>query len=340
MRDRDFAARATDYLGRHLPGTRNLSANTIASYRDAFKLLVIYFRDAVGIAPENLSMADLDRDALEGWLAWLQERGCGDSTLNQRLCAMKAFVRYVMPDDPGRMLQYQRILDMRQRKCASKPMVLPGREGLAAMLRQPDRSTQRGRRDLVLLSVMYDSGARVSEVCGISVRDVRLEPPATIVLHGKGRKARTVPLMAPTAQLLSEYMDERGFARMAACLDEPLFPNSHGRPLSRMAVSDMVARYAQMAREAGFDVPAGVTPHSLRHQKAVDLLEAGVNLVYIRDILGHRSVTTTEIYATVSSERKRAALEKGAEGSATAGVVYPDWTDDGDLMGWLKRLCG
>ena len=146
--------------------------------------------------------------------------------------------------------------------------------------------------------------------------------------------------MEPTALLLSEYMRERGLVDEPARRDEPLFPNSHGRPLSRMAIRDMVARYAQGARDAGVDVPVGVTPHSLRHQKAVDLLEAGVSLIYIRDILGHKSVTTTEIYATVSSERKRAALEKGMEGSATVGVEYPDWTKDGDLMAWLNRLCG
>lgn len=107
--------------------------------------------------------------------------------------------------------------------------------------------------------------------------------------------------------------------------------------MSRAGVSDIVARHVRGARESGVDIPDGVSPHSFRHQKAIDLLESGVNLVYIRDLLGHRSVTTTEIYATVSIARKRELLEQAATAPATR--EYPDWSDDRDLMAWLKGLC-
>ena len=337
MSGADFAGRVTAYLGRHLPGVRNLSPNTVASYRDMFKLLIRFFREERGREPERLSMDELDRGAVEDFLDWLDARGCSGTTINQRLCAVKAFVGYVMAEDPARMLQYQRVLAMRQRKAAPRPMVLPGREGLAAILGSPDRGTRRGRRDLALLALLYDSAARVSELCGVALRDLRLDDPATVTLRGKGGRVRVVPLMRRTAALLKGYVEEFHPDRSPARLEEPLFPGRGGGPMTRAGVADVVRRHAERAREAGAPVPEGVTPHSLRHQKAVDLLESGVALVYIRDVLGHRSVTTTEIYATVSVERKRRVLE-GAEQAQDPGE-YPDWTEDRELMSWLRDLC-
>ena len=335
-RDADFARYLTAYLGRHLPGQRNLSPNTIASYSDAFRLLLAYF-ESVGRRAERLSMDDLDRGAVEGFMAWLAGRGCSDSTLNQRLCAVKAFVNYVKGEDPARLLQYQQVLAIRRRKATTARMVVPGREGLAAILAHPDAATRRGRRDMVLLTLLYDSGARVSELCGLRLRDVRLDDPATVTLCGKGRKSRVVPLMRATAKLVGRYVEEAYPDSGPADLDSPLFPNPRGGHLTRAGVTDIVARHVRGAREAGALVPDGVSPHSLRHQEAIDLLESGVNLVYIRDLLGHRSVTTTEIYATVSLARKRELLEAAATAPKTRD--YPDWSEDKDLMSWLKSLC-
>lgn len=336
MSSRDFAQHVSAYLGRYLPGQRNLSPNTIASYRDMFKLLVAYFGER-GRKPERMSMDDLTRDEVEGFMAWLTARGCSDSTVNQRLCALKAFVNYVKAEDPARMLQYQQVLAIKQRKKDAGRMVFPGREGLAAILRDPDTGTAKGRRDMVLLTLLYDSGARVSELCGLTLRDVRLDDPAVVTLRGKGRKTRVVPLMGGTASLVERYLEEAYPERGASDLDRPLFPGPRGMPLTRAGVSDIVARHVRGARESGADVPEGVSPHSFRHQKAIDLLESGVNLVYIRDFLGHRSVTTTEIYATVSIARKREVLERAA--TAPTAKEYPDWSDDRDLMAWLKGLC-
>ncbi len=335
-KDADFARHLTAYLGRHLPGQRNLSANTIASYSDAFRLLIAYFED-VGRRAERLSMADLDKGAVEGFMRWLERRGCSDSTLNQRLCAIKAFVNYVKGEDPARLFQYQQVLAIRQRKAAPAKMVVPGRDGMAAILAHPDAATAKGRRDMVLLTLLYDSGARVSELCGLRLRDVRLEDPATVTLYGKGRKSRVVPLMRATASLVSRYLEEFFPDAGPAELDSPLFPSPRGGHLTRAGVSDIVSRHVRGARATRASIPEGVSPHSFRHQKAMDLLESGVNLVYIRDLLGHRSVTTTEIYATVSLKRKRELLEAAA--TAPKSREYPDWSEDKDLMAWLKTLC-
>ena len=257
MSGRDFARYVSDYLGRYLPGQRNLSANTIASYRDMFKLMIDYFGGR-GKAPEKMSMDDLSKGEVEGFMAWLTDRGCSDSTVNQRLCAVKSFINYVKAEDPARLLQYQQVLSIKQRKKAGGAMVVPGRDGLAAMLRNPDTSDRKGRRDIVLLTLLYDSGARVSELCRLTLRDVRLDEPAVITLTGKGGKTRVVPLMGGTADLLARHVDETYPHRDASDLDRPLFPGPRGMPLTRAGVSDIVKRHARGAREAGFAIPEGV----------------------------------------------------------------------------------
>ncbi|AKT48137.1 hypothetical protein ADJ70_02810 [Olsenella sp. oral taxon 807] len=318
------------------PGRRDPGPNTIASYRDASGLPVDYFGDH-GKEPESTSTPDPGRHAVRGFLEWPAARGNSDGTADRRPRATGALAGCARGEGPARLLQYQQVLAMRQRKGKSDAMVTPGRDGLAAILRDPGMSTSRGRRDTALLTVPCDSAARVSELCGITLRDLRLDDPAVVTLRGKGRKVRTVPLMHATAGLLREYVSEAYPGLGPRDLDKPLFPNPRGDHLTRAGVADILARHADGARKSGADIPEGVSPHSFRHQRAIDLLESGVNLVYIRDLLGHRSVTTTEIYATVSTARKRELLEKAA--TAPRVGEYPDWTADKDLMAWLKALC-
>ena len=282
-------------------------------------------------------MSDLDAPAVEGFLDWPRDRGCSDSTLSQGLRAVKSSVNHAKGEDPARLLQHQRVLAIRQRKAVPARMAIPGCEGMAAILADPDASTRRGRRDMVPLTLPYDSGARVSEPCGIRPRDVRLDDPATVTLYGKGGKSRVAPLMRKTAALVGRYLDEACPDAGPAELDLPLFPNPRGGRLTRAGVADVVARHVRGAREAGAAIPEGVPPHSFRRQKAIDLLESGVNLVYIRDLLGHRSVTTTEVYATVSLARKRELLEAVAK--VPDDREHPDWSEDKDPMAWLRSLC-
>jgi site-specific recombinase XerD len=339
MSSSDFARYLTDYLSRYLPGQRNLSTNTIASYRDSFRLFLQYCQDTKGMRPERLSMDDIDRSAVVGFLDWLEkERGSSVATRNQRLCAIKAFIQFVQTEDLEHLLEYQRILSIKQKKTSSKPMSFLSKEGLHEVLGQPDLTTVKGRRDLVLLALLYDSGARVSELCGITIRDVRLDKPVTVTLFGKGGKFRTVPLMVNTASLLKSYLSERHCFNDPSKLDDPLFPNSWGRALTRSGVAAIVDRHVKRAQEQGeVFIQEGITPHSFRHQKAVDLLEAGVPLLYIRDLLGHVSVSTTEVYLKVSVEKRREALEKASP--VVDEDDYPDWAEDESLMNWLSRLC-
>ena len=339
MGRRDFARYLTDYLAKYLPGQRNLSTNTIASYRDAFRLLLVYLSRAKNMKAEAISMSDINKDAVVGFLAWLEnERGCSISTRNQRLCAIKAFIHYVQSEDLENLLEYQRILAIKQKKTASKPMVYLSKEAFAEVLRQPDTSLAKGRRDLVLLALLYDSGARISELCNILVRDIRLEMPIVLTLRGKGCKVRAVPLMGNTGSLLEAYLAENKLLDDSGKLDHPLFQNSHGSKLSRSGAAAIVERHVESARlDSDIFIPQGITPHSFRRQKAIDLLDVGVPLLYIRDLLGHKSVTTTEVYARVSEDKRRATLEQITVSSKE--IDYPDWRQDSGLIEWLNDLC-
>ena len=194
-----------------------------------------------------------------------------------------------------------------------------------------------GRRDTALPAVPCDGAARVSELCGITPRDLRSGDPAVAAPRGRGRKAGTVPLMHATAGLPRGCVSEAYPGLGPRDLDKPLFPNPRGDHPARAGVADILARHADGARKSGADIPEGVSPHSFRHQGAIDLLESGASLVHIRDLLGHRSVTTTEIYATAGTARKRELPGRAA--TAPRVGEYPDWTADKDLMAWLKALC-
>lgn len=183
-----------------------------------------------------------------------------------------------------------------------------------------------------------DRSSRVRPWADLTVRDCRLAPPAVVTLTGKGRKTRQVPLIAPTATLVQAYLAEWRLdtpGRQYA----PLFANRQRRPLTRAGVAYLLAKYSAQARTQdpeGF--PARVTPHVLRHTKAMHLVQANVNLIYIRDLLGHTDVATTEIYARADAETKRAALMR-AYGDAPSNAPQARWEDDADLMRWLRALC-
>lgn len=202
------------------------------------------------------------------------------------------------------------------------------------LLAQPDRSTRRGRRDATLLATLYDTAARVSELADLTVRDIRLQPPALAVLTGKGRKIRHVPLGDNTAALLSAYLAEHGLDQPGHD-DQPLFVSQHRSKLSRGGIAWIIGKYQARAGDPALS-DAELSPHVLRHSKAMHLCEAGIPLPYIRDILGHVDLATTEIYARASTEAKRKALEAAYTDIVTDDL--PEWNQDAGLLNWLAGL--
>jgi len=336
MKPTDFSVHVTDFLTHYLAAQRNLSPNTIKAYRDVFTLLLRYCRDVRGIALERLSLAQIDATLVEAFLDHLsQDRHSSIRTQNHRLAALHAFFRYVQSEVPERLLQSQRILAIPLRRHARPSVGYLSKEYLAQILAQPDLRTRSGRRDAVLLSVLYDTGARVQELIDLSAGDVRLDSPAQVRLMGKGRKMRAVPLMDATATILRDHLRENGLDRPERA-DQPLFQNRQGGRLTRTGVRYLLQKYVETVRRdhPGFTQP--VSPHSLRHTKGMHLLQSGVSLDIIRDFLGHVDVKTTQIYARANLEMKRKALEKVADDSLLPKI--PSWQQNKTLLEWLHSL--
>ena len=337
MKPTDFAVYVTKFLGSYLPGRIGASTNTVNSYRDVITIFIKYCHDEKDIPPEKLTIKHCTSELITDFLLWLEEtRGCTTSTRNQRLGVIRSFFSYLQVEEPEYMLQCQQILAIPYKKHRKPVISYLSIDALKMLFSMPDTTQANGRRDLTLLTIMYDTGGRVQEIADLTVGDVRLEAPATIQLTGKGSKSRIVPLVPQTCKILKDYMRERNLlsAEKSAL---PLFCNKWKNKLTRSGISYILEKYVSMAhQQEPLCVPENITPHCLRHSKAMHLLQGGVNLIYIRDLLGHVNIKTTEIYARVDTDMKRRALENAAKNSPSPEL--PIWHKDEGLLLWLRNL--
>jgi integrase/recombinase XerD len=336
MKPTTFSIHVKTFLTHYLAAQRNVSPNTIKAYRDVFTLLLRFCRDVRGIALERLGLEQIDVSLVEAFLDYLEkERHSAPATRNHRLSALHAFFRYVQAEEPDHMLQCQKILAIPLRRHAKASVEYLPKQDLAAILAQPDLRSRDGRRDAVLLSVLYDTGARVQELIDLSAGDVRLDSPAQLRLMGKGRKMRAVPLMEETVALLCDHMNENHLNRTQE-FDQPLFRNRRGERLSRSGIRYLIQEYVRNAAGNHPSLSRKVSPHTFRHTKGMHLLQSGISLDIIRDFLGHVDVKTTQVYARANLEMKRRALEKISDSSAVPKI--PSWQQDKNLLEWLKSL--
>ena len=325
------------YLTEYLPGIQGVSYNTIASKRDAYILLLKYLNDTQNIKAEDVDIPLLSRETIIKYLEWLEKsRGSSVSTRNIRLAAIKSLFSYIQTQTPDYIYQCQQILSIPRKKEPGHTLEYLTVEGIKSVLDAVEASSRTGLRDLALLSLMYDSAARVQEIADLSVNDFRAEKPSTLRLTGKGSKTRIVPLMSTTSDLVSKYISiyhpsYRGEYNV------PLFSNRKKEKLTRAGIAYILKKYIKIAREKQPDlIPETVSPHGLRHSKSMHMLQAGVPLIYIRDFLGHSEISTTEIYARCDSEQKRKAIENTCP-SITKSET-PMWQKDTSLLGWLQSL--
>lgn len=304
----NLAALLESFFRRRLVEQRNVSPLTIATYRDALRLLLLYVSARAKREPCRLEVRDLDRDVVLGFLEHVErDRRNGPRTRNARLTAIRSFFRHVAASDPGSLAIAQRVLEI-----PSKRTVLKGPRHLSsvevdALLDAPDRQTASGRRDYALLLFLARTGARVSEATGVDAADLRLERPPHVLLRGKGRKERLLPLAPDLGRALEGLCRERGLAHGERC---PVFVGARGERLTRFGVTHVVRRAVKRAA-AGTPglAQARVSPHLLRHSLAMRLLQSGTDLVTIQAWLGHATVTTTHRYAEADASMMRRSLE-------------------------------
>jgi site-specific recombinase XerD len=337
MKATDFANALTDFLGHYLTVECGYSPNTVTTYSYTFSLFIEYMKTVELVKPERLTLEEITKERVIGFLAWIEkERKCSPSTRNARLGALHSFFSYLQYRNVAGLAKWQDILSIKNKKPKSPEMAYLTIEGLKLILGQPDLRTRKGRRDFALLGLLYDSGCRVQELIDLTPSCLRFDETATVRLLGKGNKARVVPLSATQVTNLRQYMAEE---RLTApeCQCHPLFPNPQGNKMSRMAVLNIVKKYQRMARTVSPElIPEDLGCHSFRHTKAMHMLEADINLVYIRDFLGHVSTTTTEVYARASEKMKQKALSKLNPGIVQEGKT--SWQSDKGLLSYLKSL--
>ncbi len=317
----------TDRLLRQL----GASPCTVASYRDSFRLLLRFAADRLGRAPCELRTEELDPTFLCEFLHHLElGRGNCTRTRNNRLAALHAFFRYVALSEPALALHCQRVLAIPAKRYDRGPVEFLTEQESAAIVAAPDTGTWIGRRDRAILLLAIQTGLRNREITSLRRHDVQLDAGAHVRCLGKGRKTRCTPLRRELTALLREWLSERG-----GDSGDPIFPSSRGGSLSADALQRLVSRHAATARRSCPSLSGKtVTPHTLRHTAAMDLLRRGVDLSVIALWLGHESTQTTQIYLHADMQLKEQALAH-----ATSGGVVPDRYHPSDpLLTFLESI--
>lgn len=326
-----FPSLLQDFFCQRLVAQRSASARTVASYRDAFNLLLRYAQTRTKTTATNLTLADLDAPLVAGFLDHLEkDRGNSARSRNARLAAIRSFLRYASTRDPASLPVIQRVMGIPMKRFDRPLLGYLTRDEIEAILNAPNRSTWSGHRDHVMLATFYNTGARASEIAGLRVGDVSLDRTGSIRIRGKGRKERIVPLWKSTAAALRKWLP-----RTSQSVDAPVFPNRHGAPLSRSGIEERLRAAVQTAAARVPTLKARrISPHTLRHTTAMHLLQSGVDITVIALWLGHESPATTHLYIEADLAMKERALKR----LAAPPIGSPRYRASDHLLAFLEGL--
>jgi len=326
-----FADLVQNFFCRRLIAERNVSTQTVSSYRDTFRLLLRYAEQHGRKLASALSVEDMDAPFIMGFLDHLEHaRGNSVRSRNTRLAAIRSFMKYVSLQDPVYLPTTQRVLAIPSKRHDWPQMEFLSREEIEAILGAMDQSSWSGRRDHAMFTTFYNTGARVSEITGLTVSQVDLDHGPSVQLHGKGRKQRVVPLWRKTAKMIADWL-----SHIDKGPQTPVFPNRAGKTLSRSGVEH------RLRMTVGAAVPQcpslrdrRITPHTFRHTTAMHLLQSGVDITVIALWLGHESPVTTHMYVEADLAMKEQALAKIAEPSTR----WTRYRPDDRLLAFLESL--
>jgi site-specific recombinase XerD len=301
----DLLAALSDFFGSYLPDAKGLSRNTIISYQYAFQLLFEFMNDVKGVPPEKVAFGDLAGGTVAEYLLRLESgRKCSPQTRNQRLAAISSFAKYAARKSFGASLAFcSEVMDIPKKKTPrGNDINYFTKEEMSILLGLPNTARKIGLRDAVLLSVLYAAGARAQEICDLTLNDVRFGAETKLKIIGKGSKARNVVIPENCAKLLKGYIESRNF-KVSGGLGHVFSSQTHEK-MSISCVEEIVKKYVERAKNEHPSLfkRASYSPHSFRHSIAVHMLECGESLAVIRAFLGHSSIGTTLVYASVTPE--------------------------------------
>lgn len=328
----DFARLINDYFVKYLTEQKGAGPNTLKTYRDTFVQLLQFMNEKKHIHADKIEVDSFNYDIINEFLVFLEdEKGVATSTRNNRLAAIKSFFKYIGYHEPKYLNISISIREISKKKSESKQMSYLSVNAMEDFLNSFDKTNHKELRCFCIITLLYESGARVTELCNVHRYDLRIEKPFTLILHGKGNKIRSVPLDKFVVDIIKNYIFEYDVHD-----NDFLFFNSRREKLTREGINFILHKYFERARTKNAALyPATISAHCLRHTKAMHLLENGVNLIYIRDLLGHASVTTTEIYSKANPEVKRKHIEEASQ-ILDINLGYSKEETD-ELLNWLKN---
>ena len=328
---KSFAEALSYFFNDYLTIQKNLSNNTIKSYKTTFKMFIKYLIGYKNIRIEKISFADINRKNVMDFLKHMETKfKITIKTRNQRLAAIKSFCRYVSHEPIEYLNNISQILKIASKGDDNKSAVIDylTKEELTTYLNAISTNNRKGIRDYTLINLMYDSAARVEEMTNIKVNDLNLGDNPSVMLYGKGKKYRTVPICNSTRDLLIKYIELFKLNNF-----EYLFMGNKHAKCSTKMITHIVNKYAEISK-----INKNIHPHVFRHTRAMHMIEADIPLVYIRDILGHKEISITEIYAKVNVETKRKALENVYNINNNFNNETTSWNKNEELIKSLLEL--
>ena len=341
----EFMSLLEDYFETYLPYSRGLSPNTIESYKQSFLLLLRFMSDVKGIKPDDIKFSILNYDTLMEFFNWLEkerfnwlekERNCKPVTRNQRLSALSAFSEYAQNRDfDAASIFRSAIVKIPIKRGNKKARAVFSRDEIKILLALPDETYETGLRDKILLSFMYATGARAQEICDLTVNDLHInDKNASVTLIGKGSKARQVGISLNLAITVQKYIIHRHIERYP---EKHVFSSQTHEQMTVSCIEGIYKKYVAIAKEKHPDMflKDSYPPHSMRHSTACHLIEAGVDIVTIKNILGHVSVQTTQIYAEMSQDSVDRKLKEWNDTWFGSNVKVKEAKTN--IPGFLKR---
>jgi len=321
------------FFSHYLPVQKGLASNTILAYRDAIKLLLCYASDTLNKSVEELCVEDIDQSLVLDFLDHVENtRMCTARTRNARLAAIRALFSFIAREEPSLLLHSQMIRNIPLKRTQHKTVDYLEENEMQALLNSVDLNSRTGVRDKALLLLLYNTGARVSEIVQLNLTDLRLDGTPQVTLLGKGNKYRSCPLWPETVEALEAYLKQRTPKDPAT---QKLFLNANGSPITRFGVRYIIGKYAAKTKNQCPSIAAkAVNPHTIRHTTAMHLLRAGNDVNMVSYWLGHADINTTHIYVEIDMEMKRRMLQKLG---APAVKKPPQWQKP-DVLQWLNAL--
>lgn len=330
----DFAVLVTKFLTEYLPLHRSCSKNTISSYKDSLKLFILFLRDHKSMNINKFKMHQIDRELILEFIEWLKNRGNSPVTINHRLAGIKSFLNFAQYESVENIAYLQPVLSVKSLKTTTRQVDYLTEEQMNSLINLPSTDTFTGLRHRIIMCLLYDTGARVQELCDLKIEDINLGNNPTVKLHGKGSKIRIVPISKNMNQILEVYISK--FFSDIKLKNEYLIKNKNNQQMSRDGIDYIVQKYASILKNNDPSFPSKVHPHMFRHSKAMHMLAVDIPIVYIRDFLGHEDISTTMIYARADSRKKNEAINNLAPKLIEEN--YVDWSKDQDLLDFLNSF--